>query len=357
MIEGEKMKKRADGRWVKKKMIDGVPVFFYSVEDTEKKASRDIENQMLEYQKERYRKKHNFKYVADQMLEYQSELVSYNTAQCYHYSIKHLSPLFGLDIEEIEPSMVQKIFDDMNTQGYSFSAISKTKVVYGLITDYAIVHLRLNISNFTRSLKIPKGAKKGKVTAPPDETSSLIFKNAKSTEFGLWALVLLCTGLRRGELAALQRKNVNLQKNEIFVDNAVEFVNNKARLKETPKTEASIDSVPILGIVRPYIEELCEGLEPDEFLFGKEKPLSETQIKKRWKKYCAEIGHSFNGHQLRHAYARMIYEAGIDVKTAQRLLRHKNFQTTMNIYTEFSNKMTNQAIEMLNNFTQNIAKI
>ena len=41
--------KRADGRWCKSKTINGKKVYFYSNEQTEKKALRDIENQMITY--------------------------------------------------------------------------------------------------------------------------------------------------------------------------------------------------------------------------------------------------------------------------------------------------------------------
>ena len=41
--------KRKDGRWCKSKTINGTRIFFYSSENTERKALRDIENQMIEY--------------------------------------------------------------------------------------------------------------------------------------------------------------------------------------------------------------------------------------------------------------------------------------------------------------------
>lgn len=41
--------RRNDGRWCKTKTINGKKMYFYSTEPTEKKAVRDIENQMIEY--------------------------------------------------------------------------------------------------------------------------------------------------------------------------------------------------------------------------------------------------------------------------------------------------------------------
>lgn len=345
------MKKRADGRWAKKKTIDGEVIFFYSTADTEKQALRDIEKQMIEYSQRNRVKKHNFKSLAEKMLEFQSTGITYNTMQSYTYSLKHLESLYDYDIEEITPSMVQKLLDDMATkQCYSFSSVSKAKIVFGLVLDYAIVHENLQINNFTRSLKIPKNAHKGKVTAPPDFIRKVIIDNAEKVDFGMWPMIFLCTGLRRGEQAALRKKDVDFENNEIYVKDAVEFIVNQPHLKGKPKTDASIDTVPILSVLKGPLERLCEKLKPDDFIFGKEKPLTKTQIDKRLKKYCQTIGHDFNGHQLRHAFAKMIYEAGVDVKTAQRLLRHADFKTTMNIYTEFSKEMTDKSVDKLNNF-------
>ena len=349
------MKKRKDGRWQKVKTINGEKVSFYSTADTEKQAIKEIEQKMLEYSKNRHNAKHNFKALADKMLDLQSLTISHNTRECYSYALKRLKPFYQLYIEDITPVMVQKLLDDMvKKHKYSFSAVSKTKIVFGLILDYAIVHENLPLNNFSRSIKIPKGATKGKVTAPPEEASKLIIENADKTDFGMWPMIFLCTGLRRGEQAALQRKHIDFEKDVIDVKNAVEFISNQPHVKDRPKTDASIDTVPILKILKPYLWDMCKNLSPSDYLFGKDKPLTKTQIDKRLKKYCEEIGCKFTGHQLRHAYAKMIYEAGIDVKTAQRLLRHADFTTTMNIYTDFSNNMTDKSVDLLNNFTDKL---
>lgn len=345
------MKQRSDGRWAKKKTIDGELVYFYSSADTEKQAIKDIENQMLKYSTKMHNNKHNFRILSERMMEFHSEGVGYKTIETYSVALKHLAPFNKYDIEEITPSMVQNLIDTMaKKENYSFSSIAKVKIVFGLIVDFAIVHENLPLNNFTKSIKVPKGIKKGKVSAPPDFVSKTIIENADKLEFGMWAMCLLCTGLRRGELAALQRKDIDLDYDLISVSKSVIFVHNQPQLKSTPKTDASIGTVPILQILKPHISKLCENLAPDEFLFGRDKPLTETMIKKRWTKYCAEIGYTFNIHQLRHAYAKMIYKAGIDAKTAQRLLRHADFTTTMNIYTDFSNEMTNKSVDALNNF-------
>jgi integrase len=200
------------------------------------------------------------------------------------------------------------------------------------------------------SIKISKNTKKGVVNAPPEFVRDKIIETATTVDFGLWALMLLCTGLRRGEQAAIMKKDINFEKNEISLTHAVEFVHNQPNVKERLKTDDSKTTIPILNKLKPYLVEACNSISDDDFLFGGVKPLTETQIKKKWKKYCNEIGYTFKGHQLRHAYALLLYEAGVDIKTAQRLLRHSDIRTTMNIYTEFSKKMTDKSVEMLDKY-------
>lgn len=351
------MKKRADGRWQKKKVIDGKTVFFFSTAETEKQAIKDFENQILNYHEKTHYVSHNFKALAEKAIERQSEGVGYKTAEGYYTALKHFKRFENYNIENITFEMVQDVLDYMaKKEKYSYSSVHKAKITFGIILDYAIGYERLPITNFKKLLKVPKDAKKGKVSSPPDLIRKTIIENAETVEFGMWAMCLLCLGLRRGELAGLQRKKIDFEKNLIMIDESVEFISNQPHLKQSPKTEASIDSVPILSVLRPYLEKLCKDLQPDDFLFGKEKPLTITQIRKRWDKYCTAIGYRFNGHQLRHAYAKMIYEARIDAKTAQRLLRHADISTTMNIYTDFSESLTAEAVSKLNDFTQSVVK-
>lgn len=345
------MKRRKDGRFVKLKTIDGKRVPFYSSEATERAALKDIENQMLSYIGKKAYDKHNFKRLSERMLEFRKNSISYSTATGYEAALKHLSVFDEFNIEDITPAMLQNLLDVMAKQKkYSFSAVSKVRITFGLVLDYAIVHESLNLNNFMRSIKIPKSAKKGKIKAPDDEVTETIVENAEKVDFGMWAMCLLCLGLRRGELDAIRKRDIDFENNLVEVNHSVEFIHNQPHLKNMPKTEDSIGSVPILDIIRPMLLRMCKKLKKDDFLFGGEKPLTETQIKKRWKKYCDTIGYTFRGHQLRHAYAKLLYKAGVDPKTAQRLLRHADFSTTMNIYTEFANEVTEKSVVLVNQY-------
>lgn len=341
---------RKDGRRVKKITIDGKPKYFYSTATTDRKAELDFQRQIAEYKHEQFTKKHNFKNILDDLMVWKESTISYNTYESYKHTIKHLDVFYDCNIEDIRPAMVQKLLNDLSKKNYSYSHINKVRTVFGMALDFAILNNNLMIANFTSSIKIPKTAKKGKVTAPDDETIDTIINNADKVNFGMWNMMLLCSGLRRGEICALQKKDINFENDLIPVTKAVEFHGNQPHIKECPKTEDSIGTVPILSVLRPYLIDYCNDLKDDDFLFGKEKPLTVSAIRRRTEKYCKEIGHTYTLHQLRHAYAKLLYCAGVDPKTMQRLLRHANFQTTMNIYTEFDEQVTNDTVKIINKY-------
>ena len=65
----------------------------------------------------------------------------------------------------------------------------------------------------------------------------------------------------------------------------------------------------------------------------------------------------FTAHQLRHTYATMLYDAGVDVKTAQDFLGHADPTVTMNIYTHLSSQKKESAIHALQqHFSDTIPK-
>jgi integrase len=330
--------------------IGGERKIFYSTEKNKTSAWVDICNQKAEAEKNIHQQKNNFKLLAERMLEQQEKIVGYNSTESYKYSVKYLSPFFDMDIQDIKPIDVQRLLDDMAKQQYSYSAVSKAKVVFGLTLKYAILYENLPLNNFMSVIKVPKNTLKGRIKSPDDEVIEAIIKNAYTTKFGLWAVSLLCTGIRRGELNALQRKDVDFKNMQISILNTVIFEVNQPKVKPVPKTESGIRKQPILDIYLPYLKTICEGLAPDDFLFGGKKPLTKTAIDKRWKVYKKEVGYDFNGHQLRHAYALLLYRAGYDPKTMQHLLGHANFSTTMNIYTEFSKEVEQAKLKDLNDY-------
>jgi integrase len=342
------MYKRNDGRYCHKFTIDGKIVYFYSSAETERKAKKDIDNQIAEYRFISHEKKHKLSKLFDRMIGEKEKTVSYKTIETYKTAYNHLGRLRDRYVEEIEPFEIQKLFTDMLTQGYSKSSISKVKIVYGLIISYAMLN-GLKVQNSASVVPVPKQAKQNKRRAVSDDDIDVI-TSSLNVEFDIYAFLLLYTGLRRGEALALVKEDVNLETRTITVNKSIEYDGNNPKVKTQPKTENGIRTIPILDILYDPLRELKKNTKKGEYLFGGKTPLSKTQIFKKWKKLITELGIDITQHQLRHTYAKILYRSGVDAKTAQGLLGHADISTTMNIYTEFSKDVTEKNVAKINSF-------
>ena len=79
-----------------------------------------------------------------------------------------------------------------------------------------------------------------------------------------------------------------------------------------------------------------------------------SEFKCAWKHYKEAAGLSdLTPHMVRHGYASILHEAGIDSKDAQELLGHANISTTMDIYTHITEKQRAETAKKLNMYANN----
>lgn len=254
------------------------------------------------------------------------------------------------------------ILQDLNkakAQGYSHTVVNSIKVIYSGILNYAVAHDLIPF-NPALSVKLPKNLPKGKRCAPTEKEIQTIIAH-KDDEFGFFAFFLLCTGLRKGEALALEKHDIDLQKKQITVTKALTMSNYTSRPKvKEPKTESGTRTVPIIDILIDPLQKQMKG--KSRYLFPA-RPyhghpggglMTETNYDTAWRNYCEGAGliadgkPSVTAHQLRHATASLLFECGVDVYTAQRILGHANVSTTMEIYTELREKQQAKSIKQFN---------
>ena len=178
--------------------------------------------------------------------------------------------------------------------------------------------------------------------------------------------------MRRGEILALKAKDIDLEKGCITVNKAVEFLCNSPNIK-TPKTQKSNRIIPILSPLLPYLEKVIEGKEKEDYIFpGYDGDLySKSAIQRMFKAFNRDYNRYINRfrevedwktvhftmHQFRHTFCTMMYDAGVDVKTAQEILGHSSINVTLGIYTHLSQYKKEINIEKLNAYIEkNMAK-
>ena len=328
-----KLTKRKDGRYCTSRTINGERVFFYSSERTEKKAEKDIENQMLAYQGkiEKELKGKTFEYVADEWENEHSKKLAYSTAAKYKPHISFAKEYFkDRYIVEITANDVKNLIAYRVKLNYSQKTVQHTLSVVKMIFEYACINGLIR-DNPCIYIKVPQNLPKKKRLIPV-KTDIDVIKNSTDKTFGLFAYFLLYTGLRRGEALALTYKDIDVKNKRITINKSVYFEGNKPKLKD-PKTMAGKRIVILLDCLLDMLPKKRIGL-----IFGENgKHLPQHRFEKLWKDYQKETGLTITPHQIRHAYCSYIlHDMGVDVKTAQYLMGHADISTTQNIYTQIT---------------------
>jgi integrase len=145
------------------------------------------------------------------------------------------------------------------------------------------------------------------------------------------AIVAMCTGLRVSEILALRWEHIDFKTGVMLVQQGV--VNGRIG---RVKTEASQDEVPLDPAFAAVLHELrgqkTEGLVFPSPLTG--RPFYAGIIQRQiLRPKGAEIGVAGLGwHTFRHTYRSLLDETGAPIGVQQKLMRHSNVATTMNVY-------------------------
>lgn len=341
-------KRKNDGRFVGTKTINGKKVYFYSSETTERKAQKDIENQLMHYESKKENKLY-FNYIADEWWEEHTKHIAHNTEKYYHNSYILAKEHFGKDrITDITTRDIQRYIDDFADKGFSKKTVIARLSVLKLIFKYALIqeYIETDVSLY---VKIPKNLPQAKRQAlTPIEISRII--SSKDLPFGLYAYFLLFTGTRKAEALALEWKDIDFKNKEVIISKSLEWLGNAPKVK-APKTEAGIRTISLPDTL---LDELKKAYKRSnsQYVFADEKGeyMHHGKFEYSWNKYIQEANISVTPHQLRHTYATMLYEAGIDLKDAQSLMGHSDIKVTQNIYTHISEKQRKKTAIKLNDF-------
>ena len=339
------MKQRPDGRWQKAKNINGVRVYFYSNEKTEKRAIKDIEDQMLKFT-EKKEKGRTFKEVADEWWGKTCDLISPTTYNSYRKAYKTALTEFGsLPIAELTAQMIYKYLESLAALNYSQSTVGNHRLIVNRICKTALLAGDI-ANNPCASVPLPKGLTRQKRSAAQKYEEDIIRNN--HDDF-LFPFIALMTGMRRGEILALKWKDIDFEKDLIFVSRSIVFSGRVAYEKGT-KTEAGIREIPLLAPLKEVLLKLPHK-EPNGFILsddGGKSHLTERAFSCRMEKYKKTHGITCTAHMLRHSYATIAIECGVPPKTVQTLLGHKQLSTTLDIYTDCRRDLINDAAKILN---------
>jgi len=258
------------------------------------------------------------------------------TKEEYHKEIRNRCILKGFSKETVK-SYTYNIGRYLDFIDKSRLNLSKESVrSYLLIQDLSINSIRLQyaaISFFYREIlhkgfsfeeipimkkrkELPKVIAKEKISEMINCTDNLKHK--------LVVKLLYSSGLRLQELINLKRKDIDFDRNLIYVQNGKGGKDRVTLLSEYLK----------MDLLKYYSNSMFKT----EYIFeGRNGKYTKKSVQKVLDGLGKKIGIKVTPHMLRHSFATHLLEQGTDIRYIQKLLGHSDLRTT-EIYTKVSNK-------------------
>lgn len=277
-----------------------------------------------------------FKDVKDLWYQGYSKNISNVTLKTLNAQLKKLDEFDDVKIKEIKLHTLQKFFDSMEV---SYGTKSYIKTLINMIFEFALKNEFIE-TNRVKFIELGKNEKVIERKIFTADEIKILFDNLdsdnryiKKMTYGV--LILIYTGLRVGEFINLKTKDVDLDKNVIYITKS--------------KTSSGVRKIPISDkILRLFKDNVDNSKE--YFFFNKKgnKYLYYnflTQFNKMLELLNLEK-HTI--HDTRHTFATLLNNANANSTSIIKLIGHSDFKTTEEIYTHKDIEELRKAVNLLN---------
>lgn len=311
--------------------------------------------------------------------EFEHEYSTYLKASTiYRKSVdfkKWILPTFGNKrLKDITKQDCQKYIQFMSTQLKSYKPIV---IQARNVFDFAVRNNYIEASPFDNTV-YPKNTffeEEEKIDRFWNKEQSLYFlkalKENESLKYYAMFRTLLLTGLRKGELLALQEKDIDDQTQNLTVNKTLYYNADNSFEILKPKTKTSIRELHLDDETYHTLKDLIRqnkklrlqyNVQPKEkFIFIKETsfdPFRNSYTNEVLTKLCKRYDlPRITVHGLRHSCASLLFAAGVDVKVVQKLLGHAHIETTMNVYTHVTTEQVEKTTDLLINYLNEPTKL
>lgn len=154
--------------------------------------------------------------------------------------------------------------------------------------------------------------------------------------FRTMAQIAVCFGLRVSELLALQWRDVNWLEQKLSIERAIVMQNLDEVKTEASRKQMSIAN-DLLEILRQWHQRTTFAQATD-WIFASpaqigKLPISYPHYERQLKAAADRAGIGQIGtHTMRHTYRSWLDAVGTPIAVQQRMMRHTDIRTTMNVY-------------------------
>jgi len=258
------------------------------------------------------------------------------TARVYRSWLRnHILPQWGdKAITDLQPRPVELWLRQLDLSPKSRAHVRN---LLHVLVDFAMWSGALQVSRNPLDLVVVKGATK-RIRKPVNLTVEQFRKLAGQLRgpFNTMALLSVCLGLRVSELLGLQWRDVDWLNAKLRIERGI-----VRQIVDTPKTDSSRKSLAIdqelLEVLKAWKQATQFSAEEDWIFASPLKlgrlPYSYTGFWRELERAAGEAGIGHLGtHAFRHTYRSWLDAVGTPIAVQQKLMRHSDIRTTMNVY-------------------------
>lgn len=269
----------------------------------------------------------------------------------------------GVLIENLTVLTLQKITIDLSKR-YSDYTIHLSAI--NRVLKYAVLLDIIKTNPLDKVIRPKTKEKQEKKKALTKEELTKFLTLAKQYAspvlFVAW-WTLAYTGLRRGELLALEWSDIDFESRTLRVDRTLVRISGQLAT-QTPKTKKSRRVVTLdphtIGILKDWRLKqkkilFKNGAGKSELVFSNSSGgyLMESRLRDELRKFLKRYGLPIiSVHGLRHTHASILFEAGIEAKQIADRLGHSRIQTTLDMYTHINDNQRYVVADRLLDFLE-----
>ena len=245
----------------------------------------------------------------------------------------------GIELNNLSPLALQSFITELlqsgnKRTGKGLSANSVNAVISVIQSSLKAAHMLGLIKEYTADkLKRPKLKEKPVecfTLAEQKQIEQAVLNGKKDKLYGI--LLCLYSGLRIGELIALQWTDIDLAKGILTVSKSCHDSKDGLIIDE-PKTQSSRRMIPLPKQLLPILKGIKKKSRSPFVVSANGKPVSVRSYQRSFELLLKRLYIPHKGfHSLRHTFATRAIECGMDVKTLSEILGHKNPTVTLNRY-------------------------
>ena len=359
------VRKREDGRWEGRIVVghkaNGDSIFRYVYADTQKELTAKLRQEIELYRGADLTEQSRMTLAEwlDQWLENIAGTIRPSTLTRYRGTVaRHINPYIGdKPISQVKGKDIQRLYDTLAKQG---NQITGEGLASGTIRGiHSMLHEALGAAqqasiipiNPTEEIDSPKFSYKPKQVLTDEQLEKFMEIIQKDAVWHDFFYTELTTGLRRGEICGLQWTDFDEADGTLKIRRTIHEERSGKLTPWDTKTAAGTRTI----ILPPSTSELLRERKRSalaEWIFPNplrpEQPVRPSTAYTRMKSLLKEAGlPDLRFHDLRHTFATLALQNGVDVKTVSGMLGHYSAGFTLDTYTHVTTSAQRQAAEAM----------